>query len=219
MAEPPALPDRGGLRVDAALNRSRILDAAREIFAQRGIDVPMAAVARRAGVGIATLFRRFPTKQALVDEVFAEQLAARDALLEEALADPDPWRAFCRLLESVRALQVRDRGFTQAVLASHPDAAHDERRAQAEQAFAEVVRRAQDAGRLRPDFSPHDLALVLLATSGTTATPPDVAEPASRRLLAYLVQAFAAEAPERGARSLPPPPAMGLQTVIDATTP
>lgn len=219
MAERPETPPPGtdGLRVDAALNRSRILDAAREVFAQRGIDVPMAAIARRAGVGIATLFRRFPTKQALVAEVFAEQLAVREALLEAALADPDPWRAFCRLLESVRALQVRDRGFTQAVLAAHPDAGDDARRARAEQAFAELVRRAQAAGRLRQDFSAHDLALVLLATSGVTATSPDVAEPASRRLLAYLLQSFEAHPPAIR-HPLPPPPPMGIQVVLEATT-
>ena len=218
MAYPAAPPVRGVLRADAARNRARILDAAREVFAQRGVDVPMAAVARRAGVGIATLFRRFPTKQALVDEVFAEQLATCDDLLATALADPDPWRAFRQLLESVRAVQLRDRGFTQAVLATRPGA-HDERRARAERAFAEVVRRAQAVGRLRRDFSPHDLALVLLATTGTTATPPEVADAVSRRLLAYLLQAFAAQAPGEGARPLPPPPALGLQAVIDATTP
>ncbi len=208
----------GGLRVDAAQNRARILDAAREVFAQRGIDVPMAAIARRAGVGIATVFRRFPTKQALVAEVFAEQLAARDALLDHALADPDPWHGFCCLLEEVRALQVRDRGFTQAVLASQPDAAGETRRVRTEGVLAELVARAKAGGRLREDFSDRDIALVLLATSGVTATPPDVAEPVSRRLLAYLLQAFEAR-PSTGSRPLPPPPPVGLQAVLDATRP
>ncbi|OSY42167.1 TetR family transcriptional regulator [Pseudonocardia autotrophica] len=204
-----------GLRSDAALNRTRILEAARAAFALRGIDVPMAAIARRAGVGVATLFRRFPTKQALVSEVFAEQVKACELLLETALADPDPWRGFCDLLESVRAVQIRDRGFTQAFLSAHPDAGHAAERAKAERDFAEVVRRAQAVGRLRADFSPHDLPLIMLAQVGITTTSSEIADVASRRLLAYLLQSFAVRPDDGPARSLPSPPEMDLRAVIE----
>lgn len=218
MADEPAhLHAHPSLRADAARNRGRILDAAREAFAQRGLDVPMAAIARRAGIGVATLFRRFPTKQALVAEVFAEQLDACDALLDTALADPDPWHAFCALLESVRTLQVRDRGFTQAFLSAHPDARNDARRARAERDLAELVRRAKGTGRLREDFAASDLVLVLLANGGVASTPPDVADPVSRRLLAYLLQAF--ETRPTTAAALPPPAQVGLKTVLDVPPP
>lgn len=80
------------LRSDAQDNRDRILAVAREAFAAEGLDVPMRALARRAGVGPATLYRRFPTKEALVVEVFAEQMAACTAAVDAGLADPDPWR-------------------------------------------------------------------------------------------------------------------------------
>ena len=81
------------LRSDALDNRERILDAARAVFAAEGLDVPMREIARRAGVGPATLYRRFPTKQALAAEAFTDQMHACHAIVEEGLADPDPCQA------------------------------------------------------------------------------------------------------------------------------
>src|SRR5699024_11493271 len=80
------------LRSDARRNRQRILCAARESFAERGLDAPVSAIARRAGVGIATSYRRFPTRDAIVAEVFADQFHRCDAALDEALHATDPWR-------------------------------------------------------------------------------------------------------------------------------
>lgn len=214
--EPTHLSGRGeGLRADAASNRSRMVEAARTAFAQRGIHVPMAAIARRAGVATATLFRRFPTKRDLAAEVFAGQMRTCETLIGAALADPDPWHGFCDLLESVRAIQLADRGFTQAFLTLHPDAVNDESRTRTEEDFAELVRRAKATGRLRADFSPRDLPLVMLAQAGVSSTPPEMAEAASRRVLAYLIQSF-----DTGpARALPPPPAVDIRTVIDVPQP
>nr|BFE60626.1 TetR/AcrR family transcriptional regulator [Dactylosporangium thailandense] len=172
------------LRADARQNRDRILDVAAELFAERGIDVPMAAVARHAGVGVATLYRRFPTREALVAEVFAEQFAACSAVLYDALEDPDPWRGFRTVVERVCAMQAADRGFSAAVLAAFPhliDLEHE--RARGVEAFAGLVARAQAAGRLRADFEPGDLLLILQANCGVTD---------SGRLVAYLLDAFAA---------------------------
>ncbi|MER5883355.1 helix-turn-helix domain-containing protein [Streptomyces sp. NPDC001941] len=197
----PGEPD--DLRLDARLNRERILVAAREVFAERGIDAPMAAVARRAGVGVATLYRRFPTREALVRGAFADQMAACTRVLDEAVDDPDPWRGFRRLVEELCRLQSEERGFPEAFLAAFPDEAreHAQARAGAERAFTGLVRRAQAAGALRPDFHASDLLVVLVAHGGlVTALPGDRA--ASRRLVAYLLEGFRA-GPRRGA--LPPP--------------
>jgi AcrR family transcriptional regulator len=199
------------LRADARLNRDRILDAARHAFAVRGLDVPMAAIARRAGVGVATLYRRFPTRESLITEVFADQLAGCLSLVDEAQADPDPWRGFCTAIEKVCAMQVVDRGFSAAFLTTFPDAIDFERaRTHAEAGFAEVVRRAQESGDLRADFVPADLALILQANSGITAESPEAALVASRRLVAYLLQAFRADR----ATSLPPPASLALRHAI-----
>jgi AcrR family transcriptional regulator len=82
------------LRSDARDNRELILDAARRIFAAEGLDVPMREIARRAGVGPATLYRRFPTKEKLITEAFTGQIRTCHAIVDEGLADPDPWHGF-----------------------------------------------------------------------------------------------------------------------------
>ncbi len=110
------------LRSDALDNRERILDAARAVFAAEGLDVPMREIARRAGVGPATLYRRFPTKQALVTEAFAEQMYACRAIVEEGLADPDPWQGLCLVIEKLCELHARNRGFTTAFTSAFPHA-------------------------------------------------------------------------------------------------
>src|SRR4051794_22930942 len=101
-----------GLRADAARNRGRILAAAREVFAEDGLDASMNEVARRAGVGVATLFRRFPTREALIAATFADRMRAYSLLVESALADSDPWHGFCVYVRAVCSMQAGDRGFT-----------------------------------------------------------------------------------------------------------
>lgn len=201
------------LRADALHNRNRILDAAREVFATRGLDVPMATIARRAGVGVATVYRRFPTRESLITEVFADQLSGCVAVIDDALSDPDPWRGFCTVIEKICRMQAADRGFTAAFLTAFPEAVDFEReRVSAERGFAKLVRSAQAAGRLRADFTRDDLTLLLMANDGITAESTDAAVAASRRLVAYLLQAFRAEHADPS-RPLPPPARLGLYHV------
>ncbi|MFE0103689.1 TetR/AcrR family transcriptional regulator [Streptomyces sp. NPDC059009] len=203
MTESSRIPGPGGLRADARRNRERVLVAARAVFAERGIDTPMATVARRAGVGVATLYRHFPTRDALVRSAFTQQMDTCARTLAEALADPDPWRGFQRLVETVCALQREERGFPAAFAAAFPDGAahHTQAREHAERDLMTLVRRAQAAGALRADFHPSDLAVALVAHCGlVTALPDDGA--ASRRLVAYLLQSFRADAANM---PLPPP--------------
>jgi AcrR family transcriptional regulator len=215
---PPTAPggDAPGLRADALHNRHRIVEAARAAFAERGIDVPMSAIARRAGVGVATLYRRFPTRESLVTEVFADQLTACASLVDDGLADPDPWRGFCSVVERVCAMQAADRGFTGAFLTTFPGAVpFEEKRERAERGLTELVRRAKAAGRLRPDFAIADLTLLFLANCGAASGPPEEAAASSRRLVAYLLQSF--ESTERR-RPLPAAPEIGLGQIPDLST-
>ncbi|WP_221353546.1 TetR/AcrR family transcriptional regulator [Streptomyces beigongshangae] len=210
MGESSRIAGPGGLRADARRNRARILVAARAVFAEHGIDAPVAAVARRAGVGVATLYRRFPTRDDLVRAAFAQQTEICGRALTEALADPDPWRGFQRFVETVCELQREERGFPAAFVAAFPSGRteHARVREQAERDLATLVRRAQAAGALRPDFHPSDLSVALLSHCGlVTALPGDRA--ASRRLVAYLLQSFRA-GPARGA--LPPPSDLSLSS-------
>jgi AcrR family transcriptional regulator len=183
------------LRSDAADNRERILDAAREVFAAEGLNVPMREIARRAEVGPATLYRHFPTKETLAVEAFADQMRACHDIVDEGLADPDPWHGFRLVIEKICELHARDRGFTAAFMSAFPHALDfAELREYALVSVAELARRAKAAGRLRKDFEVEDLILVLMANRGIRAATPAARVAASRRFAALAVQAFQASA-------------------------
>ncbi|MEU4805675.1 helix-turn-helix domain-containing protein [Actinosynnema sp. NPDC023587] len=199
------------LRTDAAVNRTKILDTAWEVFATEGLGVPMSEIARRAGLGVATLYRRFPTKEDLVAAVFSEQMVECGDLLDVALSDPDPWHAFCQVIGQMCAMQAQDRGFSKACVTAFPNTAQFRAsRERAERGFAELVERAQAAGALRRDFDLTDLTVVLLANSGVRGDTPEATNAASRRLVAYLLQAFRAD----GGAPLPPPAAVSLDAAL-----
>ncbi|GAB3961335.1 TetR/AcrR family transcriptional regulator [Streptomyces sparsus] len=211
MVESSWITARDGVRADARRNRERVLVAARAVFAERGIDAPMATVARRAGVGVATLYRHFPTRDALVRGAFAQQMETCARALTEALAAPDPWQGFQQLFETLCALQREERGFPAAFVAAFPESTseHERARGRAERDFTTLVRRAQASGALRADFHPSDLAVVLLAHCGLVAALPDD-DAASRRLMAYLLQSFRTDAADE---PLPPPSALTLRSL------
>src|SRR5580765_2398854 len=106
------------LRRDARENLDRILVAARAAFAELGLDAGVEEIAGRAGVGMGTLYRRFPTKDALIDAVFEEHLDRLAAAAEAALQKPDPWEGLLDYLATVVRLQSSDRGFSE-VLGAH----------------------------------------------------------------------------------------------------
>src|SRR5689334_6869189 len=152
------------LRSDARDNRDRVLEAARTLFGERGLGVPMREIARRAEVGPATLYRRFPTKQMLIDEAFTDELRACGAIVRDGCADPDPRRGLCTILRETMELNARNHGFVDAFTSSYPGAADfREHRADMLRALAALCARAQAAGALRPDLTTDDLVLMLLA--------------------------------------------------------
>jgi AcrR family transcriptional regulator len=199
----PALePSARALRADAERNRERILAAARDVFAERGLDAPLEAIARRAGVGQATLYRRFPSRQDLLVATFGPKLAAYTEAIDRALQDPDPWRGFCDYLTAITRMQRGDRGFRDILTQAFPDAR--ELRAQRDRVYhgvAELIERAKATGRLRDDFVPEDVPLLLMANAGVVAATAEHAPESSDRLVGYLLQAFASAA----AGELPPP--------------
>ncbi|WP_310718843.1 TetR/AcrR family transcriptional regulator [Streptomyces lydicus] len=187
------------LRSDARDNRARILDAARAVFGEEGLSAPMREVARHAGVGPATLYRHFPTKQALFAETFAEQRRACHAAVRDALTDSNPWHGFRSLIERICELHAHSRGFADAFMTAFPEAmdfAADQERTL--QAVGELARRAQNTGQLRAGFVVDDLVLMLKAHRGLQDTPRAARVTTSRRFAAYMIEAFRA-APETGA--------------------
>ncbi|MYZ38734.1 TetR family transcriptional regulator [Streptomyces sp. SID4917] len=174
-------------------NRERVLDAARALFSTQGLNVPMREIARRAGVGPATLYRRFPTKQTLVTEAFADQLRACRAIVDEGCADPDPWRGLCLVIEKICELHARDRGFTEAFMSAFPSTTDlAAGREYTLKSVAGLAHRAKEAGHLRPDFVLDDLILMLMANKGIHATTTTTRVMASRRFAGFVIQAFQA---------------------------
>ncbi|MEV7649128.1 helix-turn-helix domain-containing protein [Arthrobacter sp. NPDC089319] len=194
------------LRADAERNRERVLETAREVFAELGLDVSTNEIARRAGVGVATLFRRFPTRDDLVAATFADKMHAYSDAIDEALADPDPWNGFCTYMERVCRMQADDRGFADVLTMTFPTAkAFEEERNRSANALGELLDRAKAVGKLRQDFAHQDVPLILMANAGVVTATRDAAPDAWRRILGYLLQSFAAEA----AQPLPDPPSKG----------
>jgi AcrR family transcriptional regulator len=191
------------LRVDAQENRDRVLDAARALFSERGLDVPIRDIARRAEVGAATLYRRFPTKQALIDQAFRQELKQCRAIVREAWADPDPWRGMCAVVEGLVELNAQNQGFVDAFMTAAPGAvdfaAH---RADMLRLIADLCHRAKQTGILRPDFVLDDFILVLMAGRGLSAAAPEVRLAAARRFTALTLEALHASPTTT---TLPPP--------------
>src|SRR5216117_1033552 len=111
----PAAPARP-LRRDAELNRRRILESAREVFSQRGLQATLDDVAHHAGVGVGTVYRRFPDKEQLIEALFETRLEEIAALAGQALAADDAWEGLVGFLEGTMGLQAADRGLKEVVL-------------------------------------------------------------------------------------------------------
>ena len=191
------------LRVDAERNRGRIVEAAKAEFAERGLDVPLEDVADRAGVGIATLYRRFPTRQDLISACFEMRLAEYAHAAEEALETPDAWEGFRAYVERVCAMQAADRGLKDVLTKTFPSARDLEaHRTRGYELCVLMIERAKEAGALRADFVPEDLVLLLMANAGVVQGAGDAAPDAWRRFVALMLQAYRAESAAR----LPAPP-------------
>lgn len=182
------------LRADARDNRERILEAASDLFAERGLAVGMREIARRADVGPATLYRRFPTKQAVVEEAFGAEMDTCRRIVVDACDDPDPWQGFVRAVTGLIDLNTRNRGFVDAFIAAQPATGRlVEHRRELLRMLDDLARRAQRAGDVRADFTIEDLALVLQAGRGLAPARGRAREAQARRFAVLLIDAFRAD--------------------------
>jgi len=199
----PAGPEPRPLRADAARNRAAIVAAARDVFAEHGLEAPLEEIALRAGVGIATLYRRFPAREQLVAAALLEKVAQYADAAAQARAAADPWAGFVGYVQRICELQAGDRGLSDLLsMALAADEHIEQLRATANAQVAELVERAKRAGKLRSDFVSEDLLLLLIASAAvgqvTRADCPD----AWRRFVALALAGFE----RRDAPALPPPP-------------
>jgi AcrR family transcriptional regulator len=168
------------LRSDARENRDRILSAAAQAFADEGPDVSLIEIARRAGVGNATLHRNF-TRQQLIEELFRDWFSRRKAVAEQALADPDPWHGLVSFVEDFLADGTRNCA-VRALFAISPAW-----REQARALLGELLRRAQAAGSARTDLTAVDLITVMIGVSRTMDITGETAPGQWRRHLAIVL--------------------------------
>ncbi|MFD4511725.1 TetR/AcrR family transcriptional regulator [Streptomyces sp. NPDC058457] len=203
------------LRRDAQRNRDAIVAAARKAFAEQGLDASLEGVAREAGVAIGTVYRHFPRRLDLVEELFTAKFTELLAAAEEAAAMDDAWEGFCHYLEKLCALQACDRAFNDLVSARLP--LHALGRGmfeRAEERAAQIFRNAQAQGVLRDDVTPEDLAFVIWSQAGIIQATRAVAPNAWRRHLHLLLDAFRAQC----AHELPEPPLTPRQVDQTLTT-
>ncbi|KZF01101.1 MAG: TetR/AcrR family transcriptional regulator [Rhodococcus sp. (in: high G+C Gram-positive bacteria)] len=146
------------LRADAERNRRRIVDAARELFASRGIDITLDDVAAHAKVGVGTVYRRFSCKEELIDGVFEQRLEDMLACAEESLLVEDPWDGLVLFLTKLFEGISADKGLGDVVLGTDEGCNGIARMRERIDPFVErIVTRAKDSGRLRADVEVNDL--------------------------------------------------------------
>ncbi len=175
------------LRKDAERNRLRILDAAGELFAQRGLGVTLDDIARHAGVGVGTVYRRFADKELLIDALFEQRLESMCAIAAGALEQDDPWDGVVYFFEKGSELQARDRGLKELLTCSaHGGGCVTEARKRLRVLVTQVFDRAKAAGVVRADAEPLDAPLIQFMVGAVMDRSRDV-EPELWRRYLYLV--------------------------------
>jgi AcrR family transcriptional regulator len=157
------------LRADARRNRDAVLVAARERFGKFGLACQMDDIARSAGVGVGTVYRHFPTKVDLFAALVSDRFARLAERAEAALAEKDPWQAFCDLMRFSAELQVRDRALSQ-FLSSQPELGqHEAVESGLADLTAKLIAKAQRAGGMRKDAVVEDVPTLICGLGAVTA--------------------------------------------------
>jgi AcrR family transcriptional regulator len=201
------------LRRDAERNRQRILAAAATVFTERGLDATLDEVARVAGVGVGTVYRRFPDKESLVTELFRDRVDALVTVAEEACAAADPWLGLASYLEFAAAAMAGDQGLRELMMFGAYDReqvcyAGDRMRP----VVTRLVERAQASGDLRPDFAATDVKLISVMLGSVADYAAAVAPEVWRR---YLVMLLDGLRPARDGLSALPAPALSVAELGD----
>lgn len=184
------------MRADAQRNAEKLRSAAAELFHERGLQVSLKEIARRAGVSHGTLYNLFGTREALIDEVVTGLAAARlDEAAEQALARDDAWDGFVYYVERLCELQATDPAIGDVVAGRYPGAARLMTLCERSRASAEgIVERAQRSGDLRADFTGEDLLFVLGTNALLSRAAAEVAPDAWRRGLAFVLDGLRTKA-------------------------
>jgi len=175
------------LRRDAARNRAKILDAASAVIGESGVDVCVETIARRAGVGVGTLYRRFPTKELLIEAVVDEVLRGMLSAATTALSDESPANGLAEFIRAAGRLQYEHAG----CLTRLWNSSTGELRDQIETAGRALLSRAQDGGAVRRDLVYEDVVVVFWSLRGVIEATATVSPDAWQRHLDLLLTSLA----------------------------
>lgn len=196
-----------------------MIASASELFTQRGLGTTVADVASHASVGVATVYRRFATKDELIYEVYADRIHAGEDLAREAAAEPDAWEGFVRFFEQSIGILADDRGLRDLTVGDYTRSlgwargskpgrlarllSENHRTMGAH--LTELVRRAKQEGRLRRDFEATDMMLLSIAVQATITLGGNDHPDLHRRALGFILDGLR---PSR--RTVTPLPAPAL---------
>jgi AcrR family transcriptional regulator len=185
--QPVAPTDERPLRADARRNRQKVLAAARAVFAEHGREAQMDDVARRAEVGVGTVYRHFPTKEALIEALMVDSFQAIAAQATAALEIEDPWEAFTSVLWRGAEIMAADRALSE-VFASIPGAMEQAMPTVEglQESMARIMARAQAAGVLREDAVIDDIPMLMCGIGSATRKEHRCATPWRRHLTIVL---------------------------------
>jgi AcrR family transcriptional regulator len=194
-------------RADAQRNRDKLLAAARAAFAEEGVDAPLDSIAKRAGVGNATLYRHFPTRDDLLLAVFMDRVIENATFLERARQTEDPWAGFTQYIQETCRALAADRGMADVMAIGYPTPELHTLHARASKARIDLIERAKASGQLRADATPEDVVLLLLAVAGIIQHTGTAAPAATERYLSFALDGFRAPA------ATPAPPPISRQKI------
>ncbi|WEO79307.1 TetR/AcrR family transcriptional regulator [Cryobacterium sp. SO2] len=190
-------------RADKELNRLRLTAAAGRALQRDGLGVSMRAIAREAGMGIATAYRHFPTKNDLIEAVLAEQVATCTQAMQAALREPDPWTGLTTVIAWFAEVQIEHPGLLRVLLDNSTEDSSavagpagnapfaDARRAHGE-ALHRLVAGARTAGDLRPDVTTDDVRVGMMAMTAFSSRPDALTGAAVRALHRILIRGISA---------------------------
>lgn len=194
-----AVPSGGeGLRSDARRNRTRVIEVAREVFSERGPDARMEEIAEQAGVGVGTLYRNFPSKEALLGEIVARSIRRITEAARESLDQADPWEAFAGVVRLLVHTASEERAFAHAAPWGEAEGVLSEARAEFDPLMGKVLQRAQAAGTLRPDIVHADLFVLF---GGVMNAPPNVSSERREHCVSVILDGLRCRASDGGTRS------------------
>jgi len=200
MTAPADRPASRPLRKDAARNRALLIDAAREVFAERGLEASLDDIARRAGLGVGTAYRHFAHKYELAEAIFAEAIDRVIELAEHGAEAPDPWTGMVTFLEGTAEMQTADRGLREVLMGVHDPDRMEQVNDRLSPPMHRMVERGKQAGQIRPDVEVTDLGIVVLMLCTVADVTGDAAPDLWRRYLPMLLDGL------RTGTDLPVPP-------------